>query len=152
MSTRQGRLLGSSGCARLVGVPQVPLKIRRSLFSSAYITQARHNCLLRLTQLTMSARRLALFNAGSSSAARMAMMAMTTSSSIKVKPDGLRLVLFIFYPEYALKLCWLPLTASAYFQILPRTRHSFRRDAKARRHHAADGRLSIAGVDAIPVN
>jgi len=41
-----------------------------------------------LTQLMVAARALALDSAGSSIAARMAMMAMTTNNSMSVNPEG----------------------------------------------------------------
>src|SRR6516164_4063601 len=59
---------------------------RRSLLSAAYMTQARPSCLLLFMQEAATALVLARFNAGNSMAARMAMMAMTTSSSISVNP------------------------------------------------------------------
>src|ERR1039458_10143764 len=59
--------------------------------------QARPSCLLLLMQLMATARPLALLNAGSSMAARMAMMAMTTSNSIKVKARLCRLLHFIIF-------------------------------------------------------
>src|SRR5687767_13037282 len=50
-------------------------------------------CLLLLTQIVRWARSLALASAGRRRLARMAMMAMTTRSSIKVKPRSERRVL-----------------------------------------------------------
>src|SRR5580700_4305318 len=54
--------------------------------SSAYIMMAKAICLLLLTQLVVLAWTLALASAGSKSAARMAMTAITTSNSISVNP------------------------------------------------------------------
>ena len=56
-----------------------------SRFSSAYIWKARMTCLLLLMHLTWSAFALARARAGKSKAAKMAMMAITTRSSISVK-------------------------------------------------------------------
>src|SRR4051812_4650792 len=58
----------------------------RSLLSLAYMCQARDNCLLLFMHWIPWAFILALLNAGKSIAARIAMIAITTSSSIKVKP------------------------------------------------------------------
>src|ERR1035437_10399784 len=55
-----------------------------SLLSPAYIAIARPTCLRLLRQFACTAFCLALANAGNNSAARMAMMAMTTSSSMRV--------------------------------------------------------------------
>src|SRR6266702_3915564 len=60
--------------------------------------KARAICLLLLTQAIVLALALALAKAGSSIAARMAMMAITTSSSINVKPLLNELLIFIFPP------------------------------------------------------
>jgi hypothetical protein len=54
--------------------------------SSAYINNPRPICFKLLAQVTRKARFLALLNAGKSSEARIAMIAITTSSSIKVNP------------------------------------------------------------------
>jgi hypothetical protein len=59
---------------------------RRSLLSPAYITRAVPICFILFTHEIRFARSFALDNAGRSIAARIAMIAMTTSSSIKVKP------------------------------------------------------------------
>src|SRR5882724_876663 len=56
--------------------------------SPAYITSARHNCFWLLMQMADCALRLAAASAGKSIAARMAMMAITTSSSMRVKAGG----------------------------------------------------------------
>jgi hypothetical protein len=58
------------------------------------MTQARPSCLLLFMQAAATAFALALFNAGNSMAARMAMMAITTSSSIKVNPAYRDFMLF----------------------------------------------------------
>jgi hypothetical protein len=60
-------------------------KANRSLLSPAYIDQARMSCRELLTQLMALALSLALDKAGKSIAAKIAMIAMTTSSSIRVK-------------------------------------------------------------------
>src|SRR5205823_10375759 len=60
--------------------------IKPSLLSSEYNLQANINCLLLLMQPMPCALVLALAKAGNNIPARMAMMAITTSSSIKVKP------------------------------------------------------------------
>ena len=57
-----------------------------SSLSWAYIVQARMSCLSLDLQTAPVAFNLALVKAGNSMAARMAMMAITTSSSIRVKP------------------------------------------------------------------
>src|SRR5207248_10259168 len=61
---------------------------RRSWLSTAYKCQQTESCLRLLKQLTVLDLSLALVNAGSSIAARMAMMAITTSSSMSVNPGG----------------------------------------------------------------
>src|ERR1035437_6003796 len=58
----------------------------QSLLSPVYINQHVESCFILLRQPIACALPLALDNAGSNSAARMAMIAMTTSNSIKVKP------------------------------------------------------------------
>src|ERR1043165_9626574 len=67
-------------------VGSVPANGTPSRLSSAYIRQPRAICLLLFMQGMDCAFILALPNAGSSIAAKIAMMAMTTSSSISVKP------------------------------------------------------------------
>src|ERR1035437_625094 len=57
-----------------------------SFESMVYILKAVASCRPLLMQVMPFARALALESAGSSSAARMAMIAMTTSNSIRVKP------------------------------------------------------------------
>jgi len=57
-----------------------------SLLSPAYICHASCNCLTLLRHSMLFARALAVLKAGSSKAARIAMMAITTSNSIKVNP------------------------------------------------------------------
>src|ERR1039458_1130320 len=59
---------------------------KRSPLSPAYIFTASPHCLRLLAHWICNARALALASAGNNIAARMAMMAMTTSSSINVKP------------------------------------------------------------------
>ena len=61
------------------------LGTRASLLSPAYSTQASCNCLLLFMHWTFWALILALLNAGNSKDAKMAMIAMTTNSSIRVK-------------------------------------------------------------------
>jgi hypothetical protein len=56
-----------------------------SLLSVAYMVNAKANCFWLLRQEVSVARSLALLSAGRSRPARIAMMAMTTSSSIRVK-------------------------------------------------------------------
>ena len=56
------------------------------LLSSRYMVWARPHCLRLLEQAARLASSLALARAGSSMAARIAMTAMTTSNSIRVKP------------------------------------------------------------------
>src|SRR5436305_7818946 len=58
---------------------------KRSLLSPAYIIMPKAICLLLLMHLAALALSFALARAGSNIAARMAIMAMTTSSSIRVK-------------------------------------------------------------------
>src|SRR6516162_8319369 len=57
-----------------------------SWLSSEYMIQANPNCFWLLMQVAVVALSFARLRAGSSIAARMAMMAMTTSNSINVKP------------------------------------------------------------------
>src|ERR1022692_1666742 len=71
------------------------LRGRLSRLSSAYIRSARPICLRLFMQLARLAFSLAVASAGNSIAARMAMMAMTTRSSIKVKPAEHALVFSI---------------------------------------------------------
>src|SRR5947208_11206830 len=56
-----------------------------SLASPAYMVRASPHCLQLLAQSTLSALALAFASAGNNKAARMAMMAMTTNSSMSVK-------------------------------------------------------------------
>lgn len=58
------------------------------LLSSEYIVQAMASWRLLFMQIIPCASFFELARVGSSSAAKIAMMAMTTRSSIKVKPDG----------------------------------------------------------------
>src|SRR6266487_4849305 len=58
----------------------------RSLLSPAYMIQERPSCFRLFRHMIPCALVFAFANAGTSKPARMAMMAMTTSSSIKVKP------------------------------------------------------------------
>src|SRR5262249_24345859 len=58
----------------------------RSLLSLAYIVHASVNCFLSLMQDALRARVFALERAGRSMAARLAMMAITTSNSMSVNP------------------------------------------------------------------
>src|SRR5262245_16219467 len=64
----------------------VPSGGRKSLLSAAYRCVASPHCLRLFRQATEWAFAFAFAKAGSSIAARIAMMAMTTSSSIRVKP------------------------------------------------------------------
>src|SRR5580698_6749110 len=57
-----------------------------SLLSPAYMIQPSVSCLVQFIQLTPQAFCFALLKAGNNMAARIAMMAMTTSNSINVKP------------------------------------------------------------------
>src|SRR6266545_2095585 len=59
-----------------------------SLKSPAYIIVARANCLRLLEQAVTFARHLARDNAGNNNEARIAMIAMTTSNSIRVKANS----------------------------------------------------------------
>jgi hypothetical protein len=67
---------------------------KKSRLSPAYILIAKPHCLRLLAHWARIAVALALLKAGNNMAARMAMMAMTTSNSIKVKPSAV-----IAYPE-----------------------------------------------------
>src|SRR6185503_11490025 len=67
------------------GGVQLAAPTRRSFQSSEYIRQANINCLLLFRHMMPCALALALDKAGNSNAARIAMMAMTTSNSINVK-------------------------------------------------------------------
>src|SRR5664280_1081157 len=66
-----------------------------SALSSQYITQASCNCFSLLKQEVCSALLLAFDKAGRSIAAKIAMMAMTTSNSINVNP-----VCFFIFTEF----------------------------------------------------
>src|SRR5580765_8201976 len=68
----------------------VKLLQTRSWKSVEYVCHARINCLLLLTHAICRALHLALLSAGKSMAARMAMMAMTTNSSMRVKARAAR--------------------------------------------------------------
>ena len=59
---------------------------KKSLLSIEYICHAKINCFWLLAQAAPVALALALANAGKSMPARIAMMAMTTSNSMRVKP------------------------------------------------------------------
>src|ERR1039458_7817495 len=59
---------------------------KKSRLSFSYMTMPKASCLLLFTQVMRMALALALDRAGKSMAARIAMMAMTTNSSIRVKP------------------------------------------------------------------
>src|ERR1035438_5950430 len=75
-----------SGGETLGLLASTQLDTSRSLLSPEYMVQPRSNCFMLLTHLMACARPLALAKAGSNIAARMAMMAMTTNSSISVNP------------------------------------------------------------------
>ena len=77
----------------MLGGPKVPkLKLpvfkggKKSPLSLAYMIKPKPICLLLLRHLVVKAFVLALASAGSTIAARMAMIAMTTNSSIRVNP------------------------------------------------------------------
>src|SRR6266566_2705488 len=74
-------LLGPGNSIGLLGTSQ-------SLLSWTYIVQASCNCFRLLRQTMPCALALARARAGRSSAARIAMMPMTTDSSIRVKPEA----------------------------------------------------------------
>src|SRR5438876_10524139 len=61
---------------------------REPLWSSEYMVIAKPICLRLLIQEMLRAFSLAIDNAGNNMAARMEMIAMTTSNSIKVKAQG----------------------------------------------------------------
>jgi hypothetical protein len=69
-------------------LPKIQLGTSFSLLSFAYRHQQRLSCFALLTQRMLVALALALVNAGSSMAAKIAMIAITTSSSIKVNASG----------------------------------------------------------------
>src|ERR1019366_3092595 len=80
---------GSSTCQLTYGSPGSSLaKTSTSWLSSAYIRQAKANCLWLFMHWMPWAFSLALISAGRSNAARIAMMAMTTSSSINVNAEA----------------------------------------------------------------
>ena len=60
---------------------------KESLLSIEYICQARTNCFWLLAQAAPVALDFALAKAGKSMPAKIAMMAMTTSNSMRVKPE-----------------------------------------------------------------
>src|SRR5947207_7886211 len=64
------------------------LGIRRSLLSTLYMTQHTVSCFMLLRHLMVCAFALARASAGSNMAASIAMMAITTSSSIRVNPGS----------------------------------------------------------------
>src|SRR5262252_2138636 len=76
---------------------------KKSRLSPAYILIARPHCFKLLAHCALTAAALALLKAGSNIAARIAIIAMTTSSSIKVNAGNLtfrspdaRLLCFMF--------------------------------------------------------
>src|SRR5437016_949450 len=73
-----------------IGTIVLPSSGTLSSKSSAYILNANPHCLLLLRQAVAWARALALERAGSSMAARIAIMAMTTRSSINVNAREIR--------------------------------------------------------------
>src|ERR1035437_9066992 len=75
----------STFCGSIMGTTVLPSSGILSPLSSPYIRKASPHCLLLFRQEMLCALLLAFASAGSSIAARMAMMAMTTSSSISVK-------------------------------------------------------------------
>src|SRR6266542_2420784 len=66
--------------------PELMFGGTESLFSSAYMAHASCSCRTLLRHATPCAFALALLNAGNSIEARIAMMAMTTSNSMRVNP------------------------------------------------------------------
>jgi hypothetical protein len=86
MSVLQGKPSGAGLTGEPGGLVQVLKLTSRSLFSSAYIIHASASYLTLLKQAVVVAFSLALASAGKSSAARIAIMAITTSNSINVKP------------------------------------------------------------------
>src|SRR5665213_1844080 len=72
--------------AELGSSPSSPFGANLPLLSCAYMIQPRPSCFILLIHWMPCAFCLALDKAGSSIAARIAMMAMTTSNSIKVNP------------------------------------------------------------------
>src|SRR6185436_20227020 len=75
----------STFCALLMGETVLPSSGTASSLSWAYIVKASDHCLRSLRQAVTRAFSLALASAGSSSAARIAMIAITTRSSMRVK-------------------------------------------------------------------
>src|ERR1043165_5114213 len=73
------------------GVPRISSGTMCSVLSSAYMTNATPICLELFKQAMPRALLFALLNAGRSRPARIAMIAMTTSNSIKVNPALQRL-------------------------------------------------------------
>jgi len=80
--------------------PRLPAK--KPLLSPAYISQARATCLLLLMQLIPVALALALAKAGSNKPAKIAIMAITTSSSMRVKPEDVRLFFILVISSKAM--------------------------------------------------
>jgi hypothetical protein len=91
---------------------------RKSRLSFEYIAIAKHNCLLLFKQVVRSALALALAKAGKSSAARIAIIAITTSSSINVKPCLHKLLFRTFLCFIVLALILLVKIAIYYFSNL----------------------------------
>src|SRR2546423_13614182 len=71
-----------------------------SLLSSAHVRIAKPICFRLLVQLMRCARALARASAGSNMAARMAMIAITTNNSIRVKADFFWLRFFILFDRF----------------------------------------------------
>src|SRR6266481_10081301 len=86
-----GIVAGLGGGSYRQGTSFLPLRVSRKLtsfswLSVVYITQARASCFWLLRQEAPVALSLARDKAGSNIAAKMAMIAMTTSNSISVNP------------------------------------------------------------------
>src|ERR1035437_5568280 len=111
MSTR----LGMPWAAEVSGVmlpaasvPQVFKLTSVSLLSSEFMIHPSASCLTLFKQADCVAFCLALFNAGSSIAARMAIMAMTNSSSIRVNAGDEQLLFILIGSYCSNKMCVVP--------------------------------------------
>src|SRR5580765_407420 len=87
-----GKVGGFGGGSYRQGISLLALRLSvkftsRSLLSVVYMTHARESCFWLLRQAAPVALSFALDNAGSNIAARIAMIAITTRSSIKVNAE-----------------------------------------------------------------
>jgi len=100
ISVRQGVLTG----LRVPPGVYVPRFTILSLFSSAYMYQVVPNCFSLPRQAAVVALTFALPRAGNSIAAKIAIIAITTSNSIRVKPQEREEAALVFVFEVSMRL------------------------------------------------